>query len=362
MTEQDGDTGDRDAGERNDTAPEDDEEQDTRGFPSQTGVAPGPWPPRESETDPVKSELSDDKDLYDVATWESRSSLDSVAVFVAKALRTGGNAVLLSAAIVLFLAQVGVAGALVLEEPVLAGLTILSILPALGVAGYIWYGDPTSREPFVLLAATFLLSMLFASFAAITNTLVLPRFEAAGSIGLIAFYFLAVGPMEEFVKWLAIRVYAYRSDVFQTVIDGAVYGAVAGLGFAAIENFVYIVPVYFEPVPAGLASSAEYATVVASQRAFAGPGHVIFSAWAGFYLGLAKFNPENRGPIVVKGLLIAIFIHALYNSLVTLLPLTALGLFAFILGYHTFWFGLLYRRLSKYRALYREIGREDIVR
>jgi|GEM_PF-504166 len=328
------------------------------------GLPPPPHdnPEQRYRTDPVKETYSGRVDLYDIATWEERSRLDSLAITVTNGLRASKVITLIAVASVLFFGQILVAGVLIFEEPLLAVLAVLSVLPALALAGYFWYGDPTMREPPTLLAATFLLSMLFASFAAVINSTFIPGFEAFGIIGLAVFFFVIVGPIEEFVKWLAIRVYAYQSDTFQTVADGAVYGAVAGLGFAAIENLIYIVSVYLEMAPAGGDVQNQFATSVATQRAFVGPGHVIFSAWAGFYLGLAKFNPANRGPIVVKGLLIAALIHALYNTMVTalpeLLPLTVGGLFGIIILYHGFWFGLLYRKISKYRALYQDIGRQ----
>ncbi len=326
----------------------------------------GAHPDQQSPTDPVKETYAGRIDLYDIATWEERTPLDSLAVNVTNGLRASRTVLLIAVAAALFFGQILVAGVLILEEPLLAVLAILSVLPALVLAGYFWYGDPTAREPLTLLAATFLLSMLFASFAAVINSTFIPGFEAFGLFGLTVFFFVIVGPIEEFVKWLAIRVYAYQSETFQTIADGAVYGAVAGLGFAAIENLIYIVSVYMEMAPAGGDIQSQLAASVATQRAFVGPGHVIFSAWAGFYLGLAKFNPANRGPIVVKGLLIAAAIHALYNTLVTvlpeLLPLTVGGLFTVIVLYHGFWFAVLYRKISKYRTLYRQIGQHPSYR
>jgi len=162
-----------------------------------------------------------------------------------------------------------------------------------------------------------------------------------------------VGPIEETVKWLAVRVYAYRSDAFRTVIDGVVYGAMAGVGFAAIENLTYILIFGAEATTNGFVVLEEDAVAIATQRAFVGPGHVVFSAWAGFYLGLAKFNQSKRGPIVVKGLLIAAFIHGLYNTLVSVLPFTLVSFVIFIVVYHGFWFSLLFRKVRRYRTLYR---------
>ena len=319
---------------------------------------------RRRVTDPVKSRFAAEYDLYDVATWEVRSSLDRLAVSVAGWLRTARKRLLVGTALVLFLGQVLVAGLLVFDQPVLGILAALSVVPALFVALTLWYWDPTTREPFELVAITFLLSMLFASFAAATNSLLQPGFAVLGPAGVVLFYFLVVGPIEETVKWLAIRVRAYQNEAFRTVVDGVVYGAVAGLGFAAIENFIYVVGASTETLPSGGAGGVEYAALAAATRAFVGPGHIVFSAWAGFYLGLAKFNPDNWAPIVVKGLLIAAFIHGLYNSMVGILPLGAFGavgippglaFIAIVLAYHSFWFGLLYRKVRQYRALYDEI-------
>ncbi len=311
--------------------------------------------PATLDGDPVRATFAGEVDLYDVATWEVRTRLDSLAVAVTNGLRAGRTVGLVAVALLLFLLQGGVVTLIVLQEPFLGVLAVSSILPALAVAGYLWYGDPTRREPLVTLSVTFLLSLLFAGFAGVVNTVLAPVFGALGALGAVAFFFLVVGPVEEFVKWLAIRVYAVRGDAFQTVVDGVVYGAVAGLGFAAIENLTYIVGVYLEADGTAGIGATEAATSVATQRLFVGPGHVIFSAWAGFYLGLARFNPENRGPIVIKGLLIAAFIHAVYNSTVSVLPefVSPVVLFGFIVLYDGFWLALLYRKVRAYRDLYR---------
>jgi RsiW-degrading membrane proteinase PrsW (M82 family) len=295
-------------------------------------------------------------DLYEIANWEVRSPLDRVAVRLTNALEQAKRLLLLGLALILFLSQVAVAGALVLETPILGGLAVVSALPALVLAGYLWYGDPTAREPLVGLAVTFLLAVGFASIAGVVNSAARPFFQVFGAVGVTLFYFLIVGPIEETVKWLAVRVYAFRSDTFRTVVDGAVYGAMAGVGFAAIENLLYILMLSVEMTATGLAVQQQRAIAVATQRAFVGPGHVVFSAWAGFYLGLAKFNHGKRGPIVVKGLMIAAFIHALYNTLITNLPLSLLTFVGFLVVYHGFWFTLLYRKIRSYRSLYKRRG------
>ena len=315
-----------------------------------------------SDRDPVEEASGQTVDLYGIATWEPRSLFDKAVTLLYKLLTVASRVVIVLAALIM-LAAIG--GLSAIADPQTTALTLLSAIPALGLAGYVWYTDVAS-EPLSLLVGTFFLGVLTATFAAILNSTLQPYFQGLAFLGSILFYFLVVGPVEETVKLLAIRLFAYSSDRFTTVLDGAVYGAMAGLGFAFIENALYIrrnIPV--ADVEFGL-SLLGVGGGITAVRALAGPGHVIYSAFAGYYLGLAKFNREHAGPIVLKGLLIAASIHGLYNVLSEFLP-TAL---AAVLGVNWFFgfvlyvllfdgvFGLvLLRKLQAYRRAYNIVHR-----
>ncbi len=316
--------------------------------------------------DPIERAADDSMDLQEVSTWEPRSLLDRFAYSVYTALSYGFPVIVLLVALGITASILLSPAIIVAEEPLVSVFFLLSVVPAALLAAYIWYADITTREPLGLLVATFVLVVLFAPFAAVINTVGGEFLNRATVIGSLLFFFLIVGPVEEVVKLLAVRVYAYRSDSFDAVIDGAVYGAVAGLGFASIENAIYIGG-YLTDLEAGTGLLVG-ATEIATTRALAGPGHVIYSAIAGFYLGLAKFNPHNAGPLVVKGLLVAAFVHGLYNSTVQFVPATAAELFAispdaafvgFIVVFNAIFGYYLYRKIARYRRTYREV-REDI--
>ena len=306
--------------------------------------------------DPVQ-EFHDDRDLYGIATWEPRTSLDAAATALHRLLRLGIRALVVLVALGIFVSQIAIGGFALLRDPALGALTGLSMLPALALAGYVWLEDPTLKQPLPTLVVTFLLGVLLAGFAALTNTALEPTFKTLPVVGLGLFFFVVVAPVEEFVKWLAIRLYGYNQPDFQAIIDGAVLGAVAGLGFATIENALYITNVYLMASGTGPAIGTETLGVT-SVRSLAGPGHVIYSSFAGYYLGLAKFNPEHAGPIVVKGLVIAVLIHASYNTAVSYLPEITSFPFPAFLGFVVVFDGvfalLLYRKLSTYRNAYLE--------
>lgn len=311
----------------------------------------------EERQDPVQDAADGSVDLYDISTWEERTSLDGLAVALYRFLAWSARFVVVLLA---FLILLGIGGLTALTDLQTGALTLLSALPALGLAAYVYYSDATTGEPLSLLVATFLLGVLTANFAAVLNSVLGPVFKSVAVVGTVLFFFLVVAPIEETVKLLAVRLYAYRSDRFDTVVDGAVYGAMAGLGFATIENSLYIAQQLGENVDFGLGLIGA-GNGIAFIRALAGPGHVIYSAFAGYYLGLAKFNRENAGPIIVKGLLVAAFIHATYNSTVSIvsgaivavtgLP-SIVAFFVYIVLYDGFFGLLLLRKIRKYTKAY----------
>ncbi|RBI58872.1 PrsW family intramembrane metalloprotease [halophilic archaeon] len=318
----------------------------------------------DEQRDPVARSADGSTDLYEVSTWEQRSRFDRFSTRVYAAIVRTTHTVVVLLALLILVAQFALGGLAAITDPWIGAFVLLSVVPAFGIAAYIWYADVTSSEPLSLLVGTFLLGILFAGFAAVLNSLAQPLFQSVPLVGMVLFFYVVVAPVEETVKMLAVRLYPFRRPQFDAVVDGAVYGAVAGLGFATIENAIYISQEF-------LASSTTPQPFVAAGRTavfrlFAGPGHVIYSAFAGYYLGLAKFNEENAGPIVVKGLLIAALIHATYNSLVGVVPAVVTGLFpsipataafvGFVLVYDGIFGYLLYRKIARYRSAYEEFA------
>jgi RsiW-degrading membrane proteinase PrsW (M82 family) len=328
----------------------------------------------ERPRDPVERDSDRSADLYEISDWEVRSLLDRLVYFLYYAGQWAlpGLVILLAIAILAVQVAFGGLGALG-AQPLFGVLAAMSAIPALVLAGYIYYADVTSGEPLTLLVGTFLLGVLFAGFAAILNTVLEAPVVFVGSVGgllpflgQVVFFFLIVGPVEESVKLLAVRLYAFRDDRFDAVIDGAVYGAMAGLGFATIENALYIVD--NTEMVAGPIQAINEGSGITAVRALAGPGHVIYSAFAGYYLGLAKFNPDDAGPIVLKGLLIAAVIHAGYNSLVGIATAVLSAVYgvnqfvafiAFVVVYDGVFIVILLRKLDAYRQAYNRAQQSD---
>jgi len=110
--------------------------------------------------------------------------------------------------------------------------------------------------------------------------------------------FLWVAIVEEFFKYLAVRLTVYRSKEFNEVMDGMIYMISAALGFAATENVGYII---------GFGFFVGFLRAILSYL-----GHVSFSAILGYYLGKSKI--ESRRSWLWIGFILAVSLHWFYDA------------------------------------------------
>lgn len=316
-----------------------------------------------SQQDPVQKQRNGRGSRDEVVDWGPQTLLDKGILQMYRLSVQSARAFVVLIGIWILFEQLSPFEFAPITDPIIFGYVVLSVLPAFFLAAYVWYTDITGGGPLWLLVVTFLLGICFAAFAAVINgrfgsalLLALADEGVGQSVAMAILFFVVVGPAEELVKLAAVRFQAWRTVHFNAVISGAVYGAAAGLGFATIENTFYITQVL--DGASGLTETLREGGSIASARALAAPGHVIWSAIAGYYLGLARFNKRYRGAIVFKGLGIAVFAHAFYNVLVTNLPViladslgtSPVGLFfTFAIVYNGLFFAYLLYKLSAYR-------------
>jgi RsiW-degrading membrane proteinase PrsW (M82 family) len=136
--------------------------------------------------------------------------------------------------------------------------------------------------------------------------------------------FLWVALVEEFFKYIAVRITVYRSNEFNEVMDGMIYMISSALGFAAAENVGYMM---------GFGFSVGVLRAILSYL-----GHVSFSAILGYYL--AKSKLEARGRWLWIGFLFAISLHWLYNLFLVAGTIRTSGGFL-LLGLMVWGFGLV---------------------
>ncbi|PKP25122.1 MAG: PrsW family intramembrane metalloprotease [Bacteroidetes bacterium HGW-Bacteroidetes-2] len=177
----------------------------------------------------------------------------------------------------------------------------IALAPGAAIGLFIWLRDQYDREPLKHMVLSFILGVLCAIPAVILST-ILGKFIPVdfGNIVSVAVYALIVVAFaEEFAKFLVLRFYAFRQKEFNEPFDGIVYGAIISLGFAGIENILYI---------------ADGGLQIGLLRMFtAVPAHASFGIIMGYYFGMAWQHKERAKEYKLKGLLAAIVLHGLYN-------------------------------------------------
>jgi len=175
----------------------------------------------------------------------------------------------------------------------------LAILPILLILRYFRTRDvqPEARR---VLRSTFWLGVLSIVPVILIGVPVILLAPRTASITLAALYSSFVGAAipEEALKLWVIRGYCARQTSFDEPMDGIVYGVTAALGFAALENIIYV---------------WGSGWTVALLRAFTSiPIHAATGAILGHAVARAQFGPAGRFT-VWKGFLSAVAVHGLYN-------------------------------------------------
>ena len=155
-------------------------------------------------------------------------------------------------------------------------LLVAALLPAIVLLVFVYHKDKVEKEPIGLIVRVFLLGVVAGPIAAILETILMSTFESILPTGLVLLfldYFVGVAAVEEALKYLALST-VKNNPAFNYVFDGVVYAVAAALGFAALENVLYVMDGGFE---------------VAVQRAiFSVPGHCADGVVMGCFFGLAK--------------------------------------------------------------------------
>jgi Predicted membrane protein len=196
-------------------------------------------------------------------------------------------------------------------------LAAVAAAPAVFWLWYFYRRDRYEPEPKLLILRTFILGMLVT----------LPVAFIEGLLPISDLLLAAVGApiIEELGKYLVVRRTVYPKTEFNEPMDGVVYAASAALGFATLENILYISTAY-------LTSPLEEVLIIYALRALLSvPGHALFSSMWGYALGRAKFNPARGTSFVLGGFTLAVLLHGVFNFVLFSEPLVAMGVFILIL-------------------------------
>jgi protease PrsW len=203
--------------------------------------------------------------------------------------------------------------------PLLIGM-VLAMLPVPFYLALVLWIDRYEKEPPTMLAAAFVWGATVATlFSYLTNSSysAIIGFLFGPTAGEVFSSVVSAPLAEETSKGLALFIfYFWKRDEFDGVIDGIVYAAMVGLGFATVENVLYYGLAVLE---GGTVDSL--ITFIA--RGVLSPfNHPIFTSMVGIGLGLAVQSNKAYVKLAAPalGLILAILAHSVWN-LWALLPL-----------------------------------------
>lgn len=192
-------------------------------------------------------------------------------------------------------------------------LMMLAVLPAAILMYLVYRYDAIEKEPVGLVTKVFILGAVSTIGAMILETVgeaVLTNI--AGNLPTMTYQFLefffVVAVSEELVKLLALSI-TRNNPAFNYTFDGIVYGVAAALGFAALENILYVV-----------SSGSVGLAVVRGITAV--PLHCTCGVFMGFFWGVAhkyrmRGNQSKKVLYLLLGYVVPVIIHGFYDFAVS---------------------------------------------
>jgi RsiW-degrading membrane proteinase PrsW (M82 family) len=224
--------------------------------------------------------------------------------------------------------------------------------PMLLFAYLVYWTDRYEKEPLLLLGGVFLWGAFVAAGAAfVINTAAgigVYLFSQSESFTLLSTGSAIAPLVEEILKGFAVLlVFIIFRKEFDSILDGIVYAAIAGLGFAATENAYYI---YQYGITDGGFEGGLFMVFI--RVILVGWQHPFYTAFIGIGLAIARLNRSWLVKIIAPliGLGVAIFTHSFHNTLAALLG----GTTGLVIGTIIDWSGWLVMILFVLWALYRE--------
>ena len=231
-------------------------------------------------------------------------------------------------------------------------LTLLAVIPSVFLLIKVYQADKVEKEPAPLLFKLFIKGLESAFFAAVVeallinfglNTLVqLGLIEGEGSFLYHAIEaFLIVAVAEEGFKYYFLKQTTWTHPAFDYRFDAVVYAVFVSLGFATIENILYV---WGSQIESGTGLQLSVYRGVLSV-----PAHCVFAVAMGIHYGAAKyaqgheqFDLEEAG--LRKAFLVPVLMHGFFDfALMMNQPLYTGLFFVFVI-------------LADYRAL-KAVGR-----
>ena len=217
------------------------------------------------------------------------------------------------------------------------GMDILLALAALPVIIIllIIYKKDKNKEPFRLLITLFLsgfvsciLVIILSEILGLFFSFMDPKIYSKSFLGVFLYAFVGVALVEELCKWVMVYLFGYNNKEFDELYDGIVYAIFVSLGFAFIENILYVIK-----------SANLYTALLRAVSAV--PSHACDAIFMGYYMSIArhfhvkgKKNGEQK--FLIYSVLIPTVLHGIYDfCLMSGYQILVISFIAFVIFLYT---------------------------
>ena len=190
-------------------------------------------------------------------------------------------------------------------------LLFLAILPVILILLFV-YSKDRSKEPLHLLLLLFVSGFGSCILVLVLSALmekVIPflsyNLSDMSFLQVVFYAFISVALLEELSKWVMVRLIGYNHKEFDEVYDIIVYAIFVSLGFAFVENILYVM------------SNVKLSTAIL-RAVSAVPAHACDAVFMGYYLSLAKqyaerADKDSERKNMILSILIPTILHGIYD-------------------------------------------------
>ena len=182
-------------------------------------------------------------------------------------------------------------------------LLILALIPVGCFIGWIYYKDKYEREPPIKLVEYFVLGILVSILAIFIELYLSKLNNFNGILSNIYTAFFVAALTEEGLKSIILIPMLLREKNFNEKLDGIIYSIFLSLGFATIENIIYLMReridlLFSLSITRGLISI---------------PSHIMFAITMGYYISKYKFDKYNKKKYLYFAVIIPILLHGVFD-------------------------------------------------
>ncbi|KYD20228.1 hypothetical protein B4135_2004 [Caldibacillus debilis] len=174
------------------------------------------------------------------------------------------------------------------------------IAPGLALLSYFYLKDEYEKEPVLQVLKTFILGAALV-FPIMFIQYVLDYEQVFPARVLRAF--IVAGFLEEFFKWFFLYYTVFKFRLLDEPYDGIVYGVSISLGFATVENILFL-----------MANGIQYAL---GRAVLPVSSHALFGVIMGYYLGKSEFAGRGKPVYLALSVVLPILFHGLYDLILT---------------------------------------------